>query len=221
MIYSMLLSYPSSYADPELESHREDIGFLTLVVEAPSLESACEKCRQRLIDLHDNDESFYDVFSFFLEDLAEFNEVPRDTKLLHHFVPHCFDGVPSLILQVDPEGDSRICHYDLNDESEGVEMEPFLDISRDRKLARPLFKSLLRKKNRGILPEFQEMSDGDIYELYIVEGCLSSEIADLFNVTTNQVNYRRRKIDATVHEEALYDYLVDRRILRPIPFNPS
>lgn len=42
MIYSLLLSYPSCYADPELESHREDIGFLTLIVEAFSLELACE-----------------------------------------------------------------------------------------------------------------------------------------------------------------------------------
>lgn len=221
MIYSLLLSYPSCYADPELESRREDIGFLTLIVEASSLELACEKCRRRLIDLHDSDESFYDVFSFFLEDLVELDEVPHDAKLLHHFVPHCFGGLPSLILQTDPEGDPRICHYDLNDETNGKEIEPFLDISRDRKLARPLFKSLLRKKSRGILPEFQEMSDGDIYELYIVEGCLSSEIADLFNVTTNQVNYRRKKIDATVHEEAPYDYLVDQKILQPIPFNPS
>ncbi len=217
MIYFALISYPDPYEDSTTGVCREDVGFITLVVEASSPEKALEKYRERLVKLHDEDEIFFDVNAFYLEDLVELDNIPIAAKQITHFIPRLFDKMPSLILRSDPEGDEALRHYNTTEADEG-NMEPLLDIDRDRRLSRPLYKSLLKKKSRGILPSFKELSDGDVYELFVVEGCIRAEIAELFDITLGQLDYRRNKVDATLLEEALYNTLVDQGILDPFPY---
>lgn len=220
MLYIALISHDDVYRDPEIGNRCNDQAFLTLGVEADSVENALDACKRKLIQLHDEHEIFHDVYEFYLEDIVEVGGLDQQAKLLNWFCLHPFGTYFATMLYGDSDGDPSISHCDVDDD-EWHEVEPFLDINVERRLSRPLFKSLLKQKMRGVLPPFDELTDGDLYELFVVEGCIRKEIAELFDVSLSKLDRRRRAIGATFDESVLYSFLTDRGLMEPTPFHPS
>lgn len=239
MFYLGFVSYADPYKDDDYGDSKESMVFVTLTVQADDAKDALERIRDKLIALHEEDEKYCDAYDFFLDDLVEMDEIGPKAKDIS-WVSMLPFGDSFGELRFCEEDDPTFRHYTLKrrmgepskeepidgvvlipvaeDDEEDGEAVPLLSIDRDRKQIKPLYKELRKRKIQGTLPSFSELSDGDLYELYVVEGCLSGEIADLFEVKKTKVDYRRRKIGATLGEEVIYDMLKDFEVIDPIPY---
>lgn len=239
MFYLGFVSYTDSYKDDDYGNCKESMAFVTLAVQAGDAKDALKRIRDKLVVLHEEDEKYCDAHDFFLNDLVEMDEIGPKAKDISWASMLPF-GDSFGEVRFYEEGDPAFRHYILkkrigepskeepidgaalipvaeDDEEDGEEV-PLLSIARDRKQIKPLYKELRKRKIQGTLQDFNDLSDGDLYELYVVEGCLSGEIADLFEIKKAKVDYRRRKISATLGEEALYDMLRDFEMIEPIPY---
>lgn len=208
MLYIAFVSHSDRVVKDD-SPHEEWPAFLQVALEAFSLEDALDKLRRKLVRLHDEDELFYDVYEFYLDELVEIGKLGPDPALFRWMSVQPFgDGLATLTRLDDGEEGVRCMTF-----SEGDSQEPFLDIRRDRRVSRPLLKEFRRQKERGVLPSFDELTDGDLYALYVLDGCIDGEIADLFEVKRSRVTYRRRKVGAGIQEEALVSFFADEGIL--------
>ncbi|MCI9129215.1 MAG: hypothetical protein HFJ65_02690 [Eggerthellaceae bacterium] len=241
MLYLGIISYIDPYKDDDYGNSKDSMVFMTLIVEAQDADVALKRMRKKLVDLHDEDEMYYSVHEFFLEDLVELDRIGSEAKdvswmSLHpfgdsfmqmryyktddpafrHYVIRDLSG--SLRNPSGPDPAVDIAPIPIEDDDEEGEMVPLLSIDRDRHQTRPLYKELCKRKFQNTLPNFKDLTDGDLYELYVVEGCLSSEIADLFEIKKSKVDYRRRRIGATLADEVEYDLLRSLGVIDPIPY---
>lgn len=216
--------------------------FADFVIDASNPDAALEKLRDRIIKLCDEDERYYKVHDFFLDSFVEIDKVGEEAKEISWVSMMPFgDSFAQLRYLMD--GDSSLRNYILeNDRSplpntsgrdsssslqlapfdeatdENDEAVPFLSLDRDRYQFQPLYRELSKRKFQNILPDFDKLSDGDLYELYVVEGCTSNEISALFDAKKSKVDYRRRKIGATFDENVLYSMLKRLDVIDPIPY---
>lgn len=242
MLYFGVISYNDSYKDIDGGNRRDNMVLATLVVESDNADTALRRIIDKLIILCDEDERYCGVHDFYLDDLIEVSQLDFSAKEIAWISILPFGDTFAQMRFLEDE-DPSLRHYALRkskvhesiyksdfamnaelvpieeisekDEDDDV---PLISIDRDRRLIKPLYKELCKRKLQGLLPEFKDLSDGDLYELYVVEGCLSTEIADLFGIKRSKVDYRRRKIGATINEEVTYDLLRSFEIIDSIPY---
>ena len=245
LLYLGIVSYVDPYKDDDYGNRRESTVFTTLIAQAQDAKSALARMRERLIHLRESDEKFYNVSDFYLEDFVEIEEIGNAAKDVSWISLIPFGDSFARLISYE-EGNPSFRHYELRSnpgllpnpgepdlalnlqlipvnevdkqEEDTGDTVPLVSFDRDRRQIKPLYKELRKRKFKGMLPDFKELSDGDLYELYVVEGCLSTEIADLFEIKKSKVDYRRRKIGATLHEEATYDMLRGFGVIAPIPY---
>lgn len=242
MLYFATISYFDPYRNVDSGDRQESTVFANFAVEASDPNIALKKLRQRIIELHDEDERYYNVHEFFLDSFVEIDLLGTEAKEISWTSIVSFgDSFAQLQCKIDDDPALRNyvlrrspnlvpnypCPYSAvntqlipleEDEGEDEEAVPLLSYDRDRYQIKPLYKELCRRKFQNTLQDFKELSDGDLYELYVVEGCTSNEIANLFEIKKSKVDYRRRKIDATFDEEVVYGMLRDLDLIDPIPY---
>ena len=251
MFYFALISYIDPYKDEDTENRRESLVFTTIAVKARDVDQALEKIANKIIKFHDEDERYYGVHEFFLDDLVEVAQISSEAQELswvsltqfgeafgsimfrpkENLSTRHYSLKPSLAQSKDQPSSSLLArpYFAVSDEETDEENKdgndeecvPLVSIDRDRRMIKPLYKSLCKQQMRGILPPFKDISDGDLYELYVVEGCTTKDISELFGVKKNQVDYRRHKIGATFDESVLYSALQSLQVIDPVPYKKA
>lgn len=70
-----------------------------------------------------------------------------------------------------------------------------------------LYEKLLEKKKMGSLYPFHQISPKDLEQLYLKENLTSKTIAELFDVTKGQVDYRRYKFNIRIRKGVVDEFL--------------
>ena len=213
-MYYVALFEHSEYGNvssDEKEARDDGLAIFQAIVKAKDISSAEKKFREMLLRLHDDSEIFYDVGEIYLLSIAEMNSFPDHAVPLQWMSVRLFGNSHSSLSTIlyDP-GRERINSYDFDDDEndEGDDSaKPFVDFKREKRPDDPLYKSFLRRKNRGEELSLADLSDGDLYTLFVIEDHLNGEIASLFNANPSTIASRRRRIGATMGEAVERDML--------------
>lgn len=208
----------SETGDPLAEDEEAREKGLTLfecIVEAPNIENAEKKFKALFRKLKKENETFYDVNDIDLNSLVEFAKPPKEAILTQWCSVRKF-GKSFATISTALLG-SEFQHVEVfgmdSDDENNEDEPPFISFDEEEGERNPLYKDLLRRKQRGEELNFDDLSDGDLYQLYVIEGCINSEIADLFDIEPEKVAYRRRKIGATFDEKVGVAMADDPRVL--------
>ena len=154
-----------------------------------------------LLQLRNNSDIFYDVDEIFLHSIAEIGSFPNHAIPLQWISFRLFgSNHASLSTILSDENNSCINYYDFESDEDDDQpdlVKPFIDFEKERRPNDPLYKSLA------------DLSDGDLYTLFVIEDHLNSEIASLFNANPSTVASRRKRIGATMDEAVEHKMLND------------
>lgn len=213
-MYYVALFEHSEYGNvlsDEKEARDDGLAIFQAIVKAKDILSAEKKFRDMLVRLHDHSEIFYDVEEIYLLSIAEMNSFPDHAVPLQWMSVRLFgNNHSSLSTILYDESREHINTYDFEDDEEGEwgdSVKPFIDFKKEKRPDDPLYKSFLRRKNRGEELSLADLSDGDLYTLFVIEDHLNSEIASLFNANPSTIASKRRRIGATMGEAVERDML--------------
>lgn len=221
MDYIALFEY-TEYGDVRAENQEarsEGRALFQAVVSAQNADDAESKFRDLLIQLHKESEIFFDVTEIFLHSFAELNTFPHQATPLQWISFRPFGDKSSSISTILTNDKTPINFYgfaaspETENDDEATYAEPFIVFADERRPECPLYKSLLRRKERGEKLIFKELSDGDLYTLFVIEDLLNKQIADLFDVNPSTVTSRRKKVDATMDEVVMHSLLNDQSFI--------
>ena len=190
--------YGNALSD-EKEARDDGVAIFQAIVKAKDIDTAEKKFREMLLQLRNNSDIFYDVDEIFLHSIAEIGSFPN------HAIP--LQWISFRLFGSNHASLSTILSDENDDQPDLV--KPFIDFEKERRPNDPLYKSLLRRKNRGEELSLADLSDGDLYTLFVIEDHLNSEIASLFNANPSTVASRRKRIGATMDEAVEHKMLND------------
>ena len=204
--------YGNALSD-EKEARDDGVAIFQAIVKAKDIDTAEKKFREMLLQLRNNSDIFYDVDEIFLHSIAEIGSFPNHAIPLQWISFRLFgSNHASLSTILSDENNSCINYYDFESDEDDDQpdlVKPFIDFEKERRPNDPLYKSLLRRKNRGEELSLADLSDGDLYTLFVIEDHLNSEIASLFNANPSTVASRRKRIGATMDEAVEHKMLND------------
>lgn len=218
-MYYVALFEHSEYGNvlsDEKEAHDDGLAVFQAIVKAKDISSAKKKFREMLLRLHNDSEIFYDVEEIHLQSIAEMSSFPDHAIPLQWMSVRLFgNNHSSVSTTLYDESREHINSYGFEDNEDGEwddSVKPFIDFEKERRPDDPLYKSFLRRKNRGEELSLADLSDGDLYTLFVIEDHLNSEIASLFNANPSTIASRRKRIGATMSE------IVERNMLNDADF---
>lgn len=206
MYYVALFEYSEhgNALSDEKEARDDGLAIFQAIVKAKDISSAEKKFREMLLRLHNESEIFYDVEEIYLQSIAEMKSIPDHATPLQWMSVRLFgNNHSSLSTILYDETRGNIDFYDFEDDDEDEKcglVKPFVDFEKEKQPDDPLYKSFLRRKNRGEELSLADLSDGDLYTLFVIEDHLNSEIASLFNANPSTIASKRRRIGATMDE---------------------
>ena len=216
MLYFAMFDYIEKTPEVAPENGpSENPAFFTAVVEAPNPDAAAERFRSLIIRMHDETDLLLDAGEIYLSSVSAIPSAPSTAAPLNWVSIRPFGKCFSSMSMAFNDATEEFCcrqHSTNPTESEEGEDEPFIDLSK-REIKRPLYRSLARKKQRGTLESFRSLSDGDLYALFVLEGCTDREVAELFDIKRSQVSSKRRRAGATLEERALVQTLCNLKLL--------
>lgn len=193
----------------EKEARDDGVAVFQAIVKAKNIDSAEKKFREMLLHLHSDSDIFYDVEQIYLHSIAEINSFPDHAVPLQWISFRLFGNSHSS-LSITLHDGIRFYGFASDDEGERCDsIKPFVDFEKEKRPEDPLYKSFLRRKNRGEELSLADLSDGDLYTLFVIEDHLNSEIASLFNANPSTVASKRRRIGATMDAAVEHKMLND------------
>lgn len=169
-----------------------------------------------LIELRKSSDILFDANDIYLHSIAEVASFPNYATPLQWISFRPFGGEYSSISTILTSEKVPIAFYGFaSDDSEheiddeNKESKPFVDFSQEGLPDDPLYKSFLRRKNRGEELSLDDLSDGDLFTLFVIERHLNKEVSELFNAKPSTVASRRRRAGATMKEIAERELLND------------
>ena len=133
MLYLALISSISKDESTDPNDPLEATTFITLATEASTIDEALDKVSQKLIKLHEEDDSFADLTSFYLDDFVEVDSLDDEAHVVNYFSVSPFGNGICTLYACNFEGNPALSHYAIGDEDdledeETKEAVPFLEI---------------------------------------------------------------------------------------------
>ena len=224
MLYFAMFDYIEKTPEVATEDGPdENPAFFTAVVEAPNPDAAAERFRDLIIRMYDGTDLLLDAGEIYLSSVSAIPSASSQAAPLNWISVRPFGkGFASISTAFNDVTEGFGCRQHSSSSTGSVEgeEEPFIDLSK-REIKRPLYRSLVRKKQRGTLGCFKSLSDGDLYALFVLEGCTDREVAELFDINRSQVSSKRRRAGATLEERALVQTLCKLKLLQEEDCNLS
>ena len=77
-----------------------------------------------------------------------------------------------------------------------------------------LYDALLKRKQKGEILNYNDLTDDDMYTLFVTEGCLNRQIAELYSISLSKVSALRKKSGVSLYQAVNEKAINDPELLR-------